>query len=376
MNEELSFEDDDSESYRDELARRAHHDGTVTPHPYAYYGSYGHAPHPTPIASPGPSATASPAGSAGPSTPNDTVGLAWLENTLRNPRTSTFNDRPFHHHQALDDNFDVEENREGYAAVYICSFFTSKPIVEDLAVFQSDCFSHFKFNSTSFFDMTVFEPIEKQGEQADVPSSDVSRRVTFSNTPFINTTMNATTSTLQENIPMDRDSNSAPVPNFGPSPFPTLHRSLLGRLNNVLFTFSSRLPTCLTQAFSNFAQTLPPHVRHRIHKAVLATFLASLFSLVHPVQQWVGSYAALAGVSLVYNHPARTVGAQVEAALIAMIGMLIGMIVSLAGLAASVAFNAQYLAMGNQKGRAILAAFLLSGSFCVTYLWAKYPRYS
>ncbi|RUP48284.1 hypothetical protein BC936DRAFT_144755 [Jimgerdemannia flammicorona] len=300
-------------SFQDELNKGTHRPGKLCFRPNLYYGSYHATPHSTPLPSPG------------PSTPTHTVGKGWLDHvTQQAARSSTLPGSPLAHHaKALEDHFDMEENREG------------------------------------FFDMTVFETPGGNDKTNNLP-----HHVTFSDEP-----RTSTSPTLNEDVQIAIDEG---IPPWEPSPSPPQSPSSSPSPTRRILQFAP----ILRQILDYFKPTLHPRVQHRIHKAVFATLIASLFTLIPPVQQWVGPYAAMSAVSLVYNHPARTVGAQVEAAFVGLFGILVGMTISLAGVGASVAYNAKYLQYGDHAGRVILVVFLLTGSFFVTYVWAKYPRFN
>ncbi|RUP06764.1 hypothetical protein BC936DRAFT_140264, partial [Jimgerdemannia flammicorona] len=131
----------------------------------------------------------------------------------------------------------------------------------------------------------------------------------------------------------------------------------------------------LDPLIAHIHKTLPQRVQRRLHKVVVAWFLTILVCLIHPIQEWVGPVSYLATTAIVFFHPARTLGAQIEATIMGLLGTLAGMIMSWAGLAASTAYNSAHLEKGDKGGRAILAAFLFVSVFVVTWARGRYPRW-
>jgi hypothetical protein len=85
----------------------------------------------------------------------------------------------------------------------------------------------------------------------------------------------------------------------------------------------------------------------RLLKSFLATFIAYTLCLVPSVRDWLGRYSYIMVVSVILNHPARTVGAQIDGAIMTIVGTaaglgwgVIALLLSTSTLAASAGFGA------------------------------------
>jgi hypothetical protein len=63
----------------------------------------------------------------------------------------------------------------------------------------------------------------------------------------------------------------------------------------------------------------------RLFKAFLAFFIAYILCLVPTIRDWLGRYNYVMVVSTIVNHPARTVGSQIDGAVLTTIGTAAGL---------------------------------------------------
>ena len=84
----------------------------------------------------------------------------------------------------------------------------------------------------------------------------------------------------------------------------------------------------------------------RLLKAFLAFFIAYIICLIPAARDWLGRYSYIMVVSVILNHPARTVGSQIEGAIMTTVGTaaglgwgVIAMLLSTSTLAASAGYG-------------------------------------
>ena len=63
----------------------------------------------------------------------------------------------------------------------------------------------------------------------------------------------------------------------------------------------------------------------RLLKSFLAFFIAYVLCLIAPARDWLGRYSYIMVVSVLLNHPARTVGSQIDGAIMTTLGTAAGL---------------------------------------------------
>jgi hypothetical protein len=82
----------------------------------------------------------------------------------------------------------------------------------------------------------------------------------------------------------------------------------------------------------------------------------------------------MANVAVVFMHPSRTVGSQLEVTFFSFIGGILGAIWILPCQAAVAAFNQRYLAEGNNSAWAIEASWFFVGVWVMTLYKTRYAK--
>ncbi|KAI9480972.1 MAG: hypothetical protein EXX96DRAFT_199060 [Benjaminiella poitrasii] len=120
----------------------------------------------------------------------------------------------------------------------------------------------------------------------------------------------------------------------------------------------------------------PSRIVRRVVKCTIAYFLSTLFSLVHPITTAIGPASFLATTGMLFSHPGRTMGAQFDATVTAVLGVVVAVLWAFAGLASSVAYNVDHADyQTNPRGHAINACFLFIGVFWSQMLRQIYPKF-
>lgn len=107
----------------------------------------------------------------------------------------------------------------------------------------------------------------------------------------------------------------------------------------------------------------------RLFKSFLAFFIAYILCLIPPAQERLGRYCYIMVISTIINHPARTIGAQVDGTILTIVGTATGLGWGAFGLWASTASATARVSYGG-----ILAAFLFIYVFIVACLRTYYIR--
>lgn len=76
---------------------------------------------------------------------------------------------------------------------------------------------------------------------------------------------------------------------------------------------------------SNLTEILTTRTGIRLSKAFLAFFVAYVLCLVPAVRGWLGRYSYIMVVSTIINHPARTIGSQLDGAVLTTVGTAAGL---------------------------------------------------
>ncbi|KAH0491183.1 hypothetical protein TgHK011_002625 [Trichoderma gracile] len=108
----------------------------------------------------------------------------------------------------------------------------------------------------------------------------------------------------------------------------------------------------------------------RLLRSFTAYFAAYIMCLVPAVRQWLGRYHYIVAVSVILNHPARTLGAQLEGALFTSIGTAAGIGWGAVGLLLSTSTSAASAGYGG-----VLALFLALFMAVVAWVRSYYSRF-
>ncbi|KAF9082736.1 hypothetical protein BGX23_012118 [Mortierella sp. AD031] len=186
-----------------------------------------------------------------------------------------------------------------------------------------------------FFDMAIFDPapdVRPKSARSSVDHERLSHRMTVSRPPSIESINSA---------------NSVP---FAPPPPPP--------------------PSAWKQFTNHFSR----RVIKRHVKFIVALYLSSALALITPIARQLGPTPYLANVAVVFMHPSRTVGSQLEVTFFSVIGGILAAAWILPCQAAVAAFNQRYLPDGNTAAWAILAAWFFVGVWIMTLYKTRYAK--
>lgn len=107
----------------------------------------------------------------------------------------------------------------------------------------------------------------------------------------------------------------------------------------------------------------------KLLKSFLAFFITYILCLVPAIHSWLGKYSYVMVISAIVNHPGRTLGAQVDGAIMTIIGTATGMGWGAFGLWLSTVSSSARLDYG-----AILAIFLFVWVFAIACIRSYYIR--
>ncbi|RFU77123.1 brefeldin a-sensitivity 4 [Trichoderma arundinaceum] len=108
----------------------------------------------------------------------------------------------------------------------------------------------------------------------------------------------------------------------------------------------------------------------RLLRSFTAYFAAYILCLIPAVRVWLGRYHYIIAVSVILNHPARTLGAQLEGTIFTTIGTVAGMGWGVAGLLLSTSTSAASAGYGG-----ILALFLALFMAVIAWIRSFYARF-
>ncbi|KAF9201711.1 hypothetical protein BGZ49_008079 [Haplosporangium sp. Z 27] len=187
------------------------------------------------------------------------------------------------------------------------------------------------------FDMSIFDPVQGQIPASARPSIDQEER-------NIRKAMSR-----QPSIESFSSSNSVP---FAPPPPPP------------------------PSAWKRFTSRFTQRVIQRHVKFAVALYVMSLLILIRPIGSNLGPAPYIGNVGVVFFHPARTVGAQLEVSVFSIIGALIAAAWVIPCQVAVAAFNQKYLLQGNNAAWAIDASWFFIGVWIMTSLKTRYAKLS
>ncbi|KAL9538401.1 hypothetical protein MBANPS3_010960 [Mucor bainieri] len=121
----------------------------------------------------------------------------------------------------------------------------------------------------------------------------------------------------------------------------------------------------------------PSRIVRRVLKCTIAYFLSTLFSLIRPLTLALGPAPFLATTGMLFSHPGRSMGAQFDATVTAVMGVVAAILWAFAGMAASVAYNRDHpqTFISEPVGRCVNAVFLFVGVFCAQMLRQVFPKF-
>ncbi|KAF9123973.1 hypothetical protein BGW39_008549 [Mortierella sp. 14UC] len=186
-----------------------------------------------------------------------------------------------------------------------------------------------------FFDMAIFDPapdVRPKSARSSVDHERLSHRMTISRPPSIESINSA---------------NSVP---FAPPPPPP--------------------PSAWKQFTNHFSR----RVIKRHVKFIIALYISSALALITPLARQLGPTPYLANVAVVFMHPSRTVGSQLEVTFFSAIGGILAAAWILPCQAAVAAFNQRYLPDGNNAAWAIEAAWFFLGVWVMTLYKTRYAK--
>ncbi|KAF9399398.1 hypothetical protein BGX21_006311 [Mortierella sp. AD011] len=127
-------------------------------------------------------------------------------------------------------------------------------------------------------------------------------------------------------------------------------------------------------AWKRFTSRFTQRVIKRHIKFGIALYVACLMILIRPIVNHLGTAPHLAAVGVIFMHPSRTVGAQLEITAFSIIGAVLAAAWVLPCEAAVAAFNDAYLSEGNKAAWAIDASWFFIGIWIMTAFKVKYAK--
>jgi hypothetical protein len=141
--------------------------------------------------------------------------------------------------------------------------------------------------------------------------------------------------------------------------------------NSVPFAPPPPPPPSLWKKFTN-------HFSHRVIKRhikfIFALYLSSAMALIIPIAEVLGNAPYLANVTVVFMHPSRTVGSQLEVTFFSVVGAVLAAIWIIPCQVAVAAYNKRYEQSGNNASWAINAAWFFLGTWIMTTYKTKYAK--
>ncbi|KAF9428754.1 hypothetical protein BGZ94_001166 [Podila epigama] len=190
-----------------------------------------------------------------------------------------------------------------------------------------------------FFDMAIFDP-----------TPDRSRSV-------------------RSSINMDRSTHDGQSHRMTVSRPPSIES--MNSSNSVPFAPPPPPPPSIWKKFTNH---FSKRVIKRHIKFLIALYASSFLALIPQTKSVVGSSPYMANVAVVFMHPSRTVGSQLEVTLFSLIGVILSAIWIIPCQLVVVAFNQRYLESGNHAAWAIVFAWFFIGVWIMTTSKARYAK--
>ncbi|KAG0371988.1 hypothetical protein BGX24_000898 [Mortierella sp. AD032] len=127
-------------------------------------------------------------------------------------------------------------------------------------------------------------------------------------------------------------------------------------------------------AWKRFTNHFSRRVIKRHVKFIIALYISSALALITPLARQLGPTPYLANVAVVFMHPSRTVGSQLEVTFFSVIGGILAAAWILPCQVAVAAFNQRYLPGGNTAAWAIEAAWFFLGVWIMTLYKTRYAK--
>ncbi|KAI1318894.1 hypothetical protein EDD11_005528 [Mortierella claussenii] len=134
------------------------------------------------------------------------------------------------------------------------------------------------------------------------------------------------------------------------------------------------LPPPPPSAWKQFTNRFSQRVVRRHIKFIVALYISCAMALIPSVAHVLGNVPYLANVAVVFMHPARTIGSQLEVTFFSLVGAVLAAMWILPCQLAVAAFNQRYLPGGNNSAWAIDAAWFFIGMWIMTTYKAKYAK--
>ncbi|KAG0324077.1 hypothetical protein BGZ99_002235 [Dissophora globulifera] len=138
--------------------------------------------------------------------------------------------------------------------------------------------------------------------------------------------------------------------------------------------FAPPPPPAPSSAWKRFINTFSHRVIKRHIKFLVAIYATVLMTLIRRISDSLGPSSYVTAIIVMFIHPARTIGAQLETTLFCIVGGVLAAIWVLPGLAIVAAYNHKYLPEGNQAGWAIDASWFFVGAWIMATYKTRYPK--
>ncbi|KAI8388044.1 uncharacterized protein BYT42DRAFT_558741 [Radiomyces spectabilis] len=137
------------------------------------------------------------------------------------------------------------------------------------------------------------------------------------------------------------------------------------------------LPTRTERLLEYLHEKFPSRVVRRVLKCTIAYFVSTLFSLFPQIVQALGPAPFLVTTGMLFSHPGRSMGAQFDATVTAVLGVVLAVLYAFAALAASTAYNVRHMDTytDNPVGLTVNAIFLFCGIFGAQMLRQMLPKF-
>ncbi|KAI8995021.1 Fusaric acid resistance protein-like-domain-containing protein [Pilobolus umbonatus] len=136
-------------------------------------------------------------------------------------------------------------------------------------------------------------------------------------------------------------------------------------------------PTRKEKVLNYLYDKFPGRIIRRVLKCTLAYFITSLFCLIHPLSEGLDIVApTMVTTGMLFSHPGRSMGAQIDATITAVLGVVAAVLYAFAGMAASVQYNVLHPTnyQTEPNGRYLNATFLFVGILGAQMLRQVYPK--
>ncbi|KAG0344500.1 hypothetical protein BG004_004437 [Podila humilis] len=119
---------------------------------------------------------------------------------------------------------------------------------------------------------------------------------------------------------------------------------------------------------------IEPRVIKRHIKFMLALYISSIMIMIPKISTALGTLPFLSNIAVVFMHPARTVGSQLEVTVFSIIGAILAAAWIIPCQLSVVAYNKKYLTQGGNAGWIIQATWFFIGIWIMTTFKIRYPK--